>query len=210
MFRALQFTLALALAVMSTPAGEFDAKDRIDQVFSLPAKGAVNYYKGRLLAVDITDGRAQIAADAANLIVVGKIDATRLNEDGAHGDLIVPYNTGTFLYRNSATHPVTQAHYARPVFVEDDITVGTDPGTHNVFAGFFRGFSNISPGVWIDTRPLPLIAAFFGNNPANNWRLSADPDTGASVLQLWNQDQDKYQTIQLAGAAGFERLVIEA
>jgi len=188
------------------PLAAFAAATRFDQVFSLPAKAEREYAAGRLLAVDLADGRAARAADTAGLMVVGRCEVYVDNTEGNNDDVMVRYITGTFSYNNSTAHPIPQSHYGKPVFVENDTTVGTDPGTNNIFAGFFRGFERGK--VWIDTRPLPMLAVFFGNNPNNNWRLSADAETGASVLQLWNQTQEAYQTVQLDGADGLERLII--
>jgi hypothetical protein len=189
---------------------EFDSKSRFDREYSLPAKAGRTYWQGRLLAVDLTDGRATAAADAASTVVLGRIERTVDNSAGPNDAKVVPYRVGTFGYRNSTLHPILGTGYGQPCFIEDDITVSANPGNNNVFAGFFRGFPNLGTYVWVDTQPLALLAAFFGNNPNANWRFSSDPDTGAPLFQLWNQDQAKFQTIQLAGAAGAERLIIAA
>jgi hypothetical protein len=189
---------------------EYLSATRPDEVYAVPAKAASVYYKGRLLGVDTTDGRAKAAADVANLVVAGRIDATVDNSDGAHGDKLVPFANGVFLFKNDPAAPLTQAHFMKPCYVKDDITVSASPGNHNVFAGLFRGFHNNSDGVWVDSKVLPSIAHFFGNHPDSNWRLSTDPDTGASIFQLWNQDQETWQTVQLAGLPGIERLIIAA
>lgn len=185
---------------------------RPDLIYSLPAKAESIYYRGRLLAVDTRDGRAAAAADSPYLQVLGVIRDTIDNSTGAHGDKVVVYDTPTALFDNSGTDPITQARYGRPIFVEDDITVRATPGDNNVFAGFFRGFRNTTDTrqVWVETRPLPLFAAFYGNNPDSNFRWSLDADTGAPIFQLWNQDQNTWQTVQLAGAAAAEHLIIAA
>lgn len=185
---------------------EYTAPTRFNVAYSLPAAAGQVYYRGRLLAVDV-NGRAAAALDEPGLIVVGRIEETVDNSTGLHGDAVVPYRLGAFAYRNSGTDPVTQAVYGRPVFIEDDITIRSSPGDNNIFAGFFRGFDERGD-VWVDTQWLPMFAAWFGNNPNNNWRLSVDPETGGTVFQLWNQDAGLYQTIQIAGAPGAEHLVI--
>ena len=58
-------------------------------------------------------------------------------------------------------------------------------------------------------RTLPLLAAFFGNNSDSNFRLTIEGSGSAPVFQLWNQTREIWQTIQLDGADGLERLVIE-
>lgn len=188
---------------------EYLSSHRFSEVFSLPAKGGEIYYAGRLLAVDLTDGRAKVAADAASLILCGRIETTVDNLLGEHGDKTVNYRLGTFLYKNSGADPIVQARYGRPVYLADDITVRSSPGTHNVFAGVFRGFGPGGDGVWVDTRLLPIWASFYESNPDSNFRFTSDPGTGAPIFQMWNQDQDTWQTVQLAGTAGTERLIIE-
>jgi hypothetical protein len=189
---------------------EFNSNSRpTDEVFSLPAKAESIYFAGRLLAVDLADGRAVAAADAARRVVLGRIETTIDNSAGANGDRAVPYRLGTFRFKNSTAHPLTAARYGQPCFIEDDITVSASAGTNNVFAGFFRGFDALGDGVWVDLRPLPLLAAFFGNNADSNFRFSSSA-SGAPIFQLWNQDQQAFQTVQLAGAAGAERLIIAA
>lgn len=182
---------------------------RFEECFSLPAKAATEYFAGRMLGTD-ANGRAVAAIAAAGLIVVGMINSSVDNIAGAHGDKQVPYRVGTFLFENDPAAPLTQAHVNKPCFLKDDITVTADPGEFNVIAGIFRGFHNNSDGVWIDSRYMGLIAVHFGANPESNWRLTADPDSGASIFQLWNQTQQAWQTVQLEGAVGVEHLVIQA
>lgn len=189
---------------------EFNSSTRFAVQFSLPAKAGQVYWAGRLLAVDLADGRAAAAADAAQRVVLGRIEHTVDNRSGANDAVAVPYRLGTFCFNNSTSHPILGEAYGQPCYIEDDITVSANPGENNVFAGIFRGFPNLGNGVWLDLAPLPLLAAFFGNNVNANWRFSSDPDTGAPIFQLWNQDQAKFQTIQLAGAAHAERLIIAA
>lgn len=189
---------------------EYKGSSRFDQVYSLPAKAASIYYLGRMVAVDLTDGRARSAADAANCVVLGRVETTVDNSGGLNGDLRVPYRLGTYLWKNDPAHPVLSTHYGKPCYIKDDITVSASPGTNNVFAGTFRGFDDLGEGVWVDSRSLPILAAFFGNNPGSNWRWSSDATSGDPIFQLWNQDQNTFQTVQLAGAADAERLIIAA
>lgn len=185
---------------------EFLAPTRLDEYYTLPAAAGAVYYRGRMLAVDAY-GRAAAAQDQAGLIVVGRVENTVDNSLGLHGDRLVKFRLGTFAYNNSKVNPITQALFGKPVFIEDDVTVRSTPGEHNIFAGFFRGF-NEQGGVWVDTRSLPMMAAWWGANPANNWRLSIDPVTRGTVFQLWNQDAQNYQTVQLAGGPAAEHLII--
>lgn len=189
---------------------EYSSAQRLDDVYALPAKAGEVYWRGRILAVDTEDGRAVEASDAPNRMVVGQIDTSKDNLLGSHGDHLVPFATGVFLYKNDAAAPLTQAHWGKPCYVKDDVTVSASPGEHNVFAGFFRGFHNLGTGVWVDMKVLPLLAGFYGSHPDSNWRLSSDPDSGAPIFQLWNQTQETWQTVQLEGGAGVERLLIAA
>ena len=190
---------------------EYRGSTRPDQIYSLPAKTASVYWRGRLLAVDSQDGRAAAAADLPGLTVLGVIRDTVDNSAGLNDAKLVTYDTPSVVLQNSGTDPVTQPRYGKPVFVEDDITVRASPGANNVFAGFFRGFANGDTGkCWVEMRPLPLFAAFYGNNPDSNFRWTLDPDTFAPVFQLWNQTQQAWQTVQLDGDAGAERLIIAA
>jgi hypothetical protein len=186
----------------------FNASTRFDERYHLPAQAASYYADGHILAVNTQTGRAVLAADLANRIVMGRTSGTVNNLTGAHGDKLVTYDLGVFLYKNSATSPLLQSHYGKPCYIEDSTTVSASPGTNNVFAGFFRGFHNLGEGAWVDMRPLPMIAAFFGGHPSSNFRLSTDPTTGAPIFQLWNQGQETYQTVQLDGLDGLERLII--
>lgn len=185
---------------------EYLSPTRFDEYYALPAAAGKVYYRGRMLAVD-AQGRAAAAKDQADLIVVGRIESTVDNSAGLHGDRLVKFRLGTFAYNNSKVDPITQVLFGRPVFIEDDVTVRSSPGEHNIFAGFFRGFTE-QGAVWVDSRYLPMLAAWWGHNPANNWRLTMDPVTRGTVLQLWNQDAETYQTIQLAGAPDAEHLII--
>lgn len=182
----------------------FDSPTRPDEAHSVPVRADDVFVNGKILAVD-AEGYGAEADDAAGLIVLGRIresvDATDLN----NGALSVAFDIGVFGYKNSGTSPVLPSHYGRPVFIEDDVTVTASPGTHNVFAGFCRGFTRSL--VWVDMRSLPMLAAFYGNNPDSNFRFSVNAQR-VPILQLWNQTQETWQTIQIEGAAGLERLLI--
>lgn len=197
----MQTLLAILAMTLFSP---YDSPTRDDGSHSVPVRGDAIFSSGRILAVD-DEGYAVEAADAAGLIVLGRIskdiDATDLSD----GDVVVPFDVGVFAFANSGAGPVLAEHYGRPVFIEDDVTVTADPGDNNVFAGFCRGF--LDSRVWVDMRVLPMLAAFFGNNPDANFRYSVNADR-QPVLQLWNQTQSAWQTVQLAGASGTERVII--
>ena len=182
---------------------------RIERTFALPALAAAVFWMGRLVATN-ADGRGAPAADAPGLIVSGLIKKTVDNSAGAHGDKQVAYETGLFLLDNDPINPLTPSHLNRPCFIKDDITVSASPGAHNVFAGFFRGFNNNGSGVWLDTQLNGVLGQFFVSSPDSNFRFSAETATGVPIFQLWNQTQNTWQTVQIDGAPGAERLLIAA
>lgn len=186
---------------------EYDPKQRFAVTFSLPAKAGCDYPAGHLLCTDTTCGLAALASDAANRIVLGAVTHTVHNRHGLNGDQVVAYTTGAFLYQNSATHPLTQAWHGLPVYIEDSLTVSTSPGNHGVYAGIFRGFQQHSSYVWIDTNLIPFLAQFLAGNSNSNYRYLPDGN-GNPQLVLWNQSQNIYQGLEIAGASGQEHLII--
>lgn len=182
----------------------YDSPTRPDDAHSVPVRADALLYQGKILALD-AQGYGVEAEDAAALTILGRISADVDATDRADGEVKVVFDLGVFGYENSSDSPVLDSHYGRPVFIEDDTTVRADPGDHNVFAGFCRGFTGRQ--VWVDMRVLPLIATFWGDNANSNYRYSVNADRGL-VLQLWNQTQNTWQTVQLEGADGLERLLI--
>lgn len=181
----------------------YDSPVRPDLVHSVPVREDDVFYEGRILAVD-ADGYGASAADAAGLRVLGRIHAG-VDATGVADDVVrVSYDLGVFAYENSASNPVTAAHYLRPVFIEDDITIAGSPGSHNVVAGICRGF--FGSKVWVDMKVLPGIAAWFGN-PDANFRISSNA-AGVPIFQLYNGTRGLWQEVQLSGADGVETLVI--
>jgi hypothetical protein len=196
-------TLAFYLMIFGNP---YDSPTRNDDTHSVPMRADATFSAGRIVCVD-GEGYAAEAADAAGLIVLGRcreaVDAAGLND----GEGRCVFDVGVFAYTNSAAHPVLPHHYGRPVFIEDDVTIRATPGANNVFAGFARGFTGSQ--VWVDMRPLPMIAAWFGNHAQANFRISTNA-SGVPVFQLWNQDRVRWQTVQLRGVSGAERLIVQA
>jgi len=184
----------------------FDSPTRPDGAHSIRVRGDSIFAEGRIIACD-AEGYAIAAADTEGLTVLGRINTALDATDEADGALSVVFDIGVFAFNNSGTNPVTVAHYGKPVFIEDDITITVDPGTNNIFAGICRGFTGSK--VWVDMRTLPLLANFFGNNADSNFRLSVD-SSGVPTFQLWNQTRAIWQTVQLKGGSGTEHLIIEA
>lgn len=102
----------------------------------LTVKSGNTIYAGSIVAVG-TDGYAVPASDAASIAVVG----VALNT--ATAGETVKFETGTFVFENSTSHPLTvAAHYGNLCYVEDDQTVGHDVGSYSLKAGAVR---------WIDS-----------------------------------------------------------
>lgn len=158
-----------------------------------------------MVGVDLY-GYAISPADVAGLLVVGRVRSSIDAAELADGAVRCVFDVGLFAWSNASGDPVTMASYGRPVFIEDDVTVRAGPGDNAVLAGICRGFAQDGK-VWVDSKVLPMIGAFFGNHPNANFRISAGSD-GAPEMQLYNQDQEVWQRVQLAGETGAEHLII--
>lgn len=102
---------------------------------------------GKMAAKNAT-GYAVPAADAANLVVMGRAEDHIDNTAGADGALSVTVRRGKlFKFKNSATNAVTIADIGANVYVEDAETVSTSGGTNNIVAGKCMGVE--SDGVWV-------------------------------------------------------------
>lgn len=108
----------------------------------LTVKSGNTIYCGSLVAVG-SDGYAVPASDASGLFVVGV--ATNYAEAGE----TVNFVTGTFRFANSTSHALTvAAHFGNLCYIENDQTVGHDPGSNSVKAGAVRWVD--SGGVWVE------------------------------------------------------------
>lgn len=104
---------------------------------------AIKLFVGALVATNAA-GYGQPAADAAGLKVAGVSGAQVDNSLGADGDLSTNVRRNkAFLFKNSTTNPVSQAHFNSDIYVEDDETVSSDGGVNNIVAGKCLG---IEPG----------------------------------------------------------------
>jgi len=96
-----------------------------------PAAGATLYIGG--IAAVNAQGKAVPAADAAGLVVVGRV------EDIDPDTGAVTVCSGVYLYENGATtEKLTVADLNQTVYALDDQTVGKVGGTNKVAAGVLR------------------------------------------------------------------------
>ena len=154
------FTCILAFAALFTmnlSALDYSAPERPDNSYSVPMRADTDFSPGRMLAVDL-EGYAAQAADEEGLVVLGRLRQSSDSTGYANGEVKAVYDHGVFAWDNSTAYPVTMAQFGRPVFVEDDITVTSEPGTHSIFAGICRGFEP-SGKVWVDSKLAAVLQA---------------------------------------------------
>lgn len=132
-----------------------DTHERAGENISLPIAADTRIWQGALVARDAS-GRAVPAADAANLRVIGRAEQTVDNTGGDAGAATITVKRGVFGYANSVPAAVTQAHVGSPCWVEDDETVASDDGDHNVYAGMVVALEGSI--VWVDTRLAALLS----------------------------------------------------
>lgn len=100
--------------------------------------------RGVMITIGTSTALAQIAADAANVRVIGvNIDDEEL--PGA-SEVFVAYS-GIFLLDNSSVYPVTQAYIGAKCYVEDEHTVSISTGANTVVAGTVVDV--VTEGVWV-------------------------------------------------------------
>jgi hypothetical protein len=132
--------------------GEFTVKD------------AAHIYTGAMVALDTTSGEVEPAADAANLVVLGRATAEVDNADDGLGVLV---EQGIFRYANSGSNALARTDIGSVCYVEDDLTVGSDGGTNDVVAGLVYDVD--ADGVWVvqsaSTIRGPQSGAQGGNAP---------------------------------------------
>lgn len=128
------------------------------EVLAIGVAASTKVEAGNLAATD-ADGYLTSAADTAGLTVVGLALETKDNSAGADGALLCNVRRNkAFLFDNSATAPVTQAHVGQPVFVEDSVTVAAS-GDNGVVAG--RCLAVFDEGVLVEVPgalPFPVAA----------------------------------------------------
>lgn len=115
-----------------------------------PVKAATRIFAGALVAIN-SSGQALPAADAAGLTVVGTAMEEADNTSGAAGDIRVKISREVVAVTNGVA-AITNAHIGKVVWIEDDNSVGTSPGTNNVEAGICLGIDADTAKVWVDPK----------------------------------------------------------
>ena len=145
--------------------------------------GAIHYNFEREVASDNTvyagaiaaqnsSGKAVPASDTANLVVLGRAEATV----GAGGNLVI--RTGVFLFDNgTSSEELTAADIGAAAYVVDDHTVGKVGGTNHIPAGIVIDVT--ADGVAVEITPAALKAGV----DANTTYSAATADTLGLVKQ---------------------------
>jgi len=118
--------------------------------FNYPIAAGVVTLIGTLAALDASNNLV-LATDAANRRIAGLFAQEVDNSAGNAGDLSANVEVGCFLLANSGTHAVTDAHVGKACWVEDNVTVASDPGTNAVVAGIVAKVT--TEGVWVHVGP---------------------------------------------------------
>ena len=145
--------------------------------------GAIHYNFEREVASDNTvyagaiaaqnsSGKAVPASDTANLVVLGRAEATV----GAGGNLVI--RTGVFLFDNgTSSEELTTADIGAAAYIVDDHTVGKVGGTNHIPAGVVVDVT--ADGVAVEITPAALKAGV----DANTTYSAATADTLGLVKQ---------------------------
>lgn len=128
-------------------------------------------YAGSIAAQN-SSGKAVPASDAANLVVLGRAEATV----GAGEKVLI--RTGVFLFDNgTSSEELTTADIGAVAFIMDDHTVGKVGGTNKIPAGIVVDVT--SEGVAVEITPAALKAGV----DANTTYSAATADTLGLVKQ---------------------------
>ena len=124
------------------------------------------------IAAQNSSGKAVPASDTANLVVLGRAEATV----GAGGNLVI--RTGVFLFDNgTSSEELTAADIGAAAFIVDDHTVGKVGGTNHIPAGIVIDVT--ADGVAVEITPAALKAGV----DANTTYSAATADTLGLVKQ---------------------------
>jgi len=128
-------------------------------------------YAGGIVAQN-SSGKAVPASDTANLVVLGRAEATV----GAGGKALI--RTGVFLFDNgTSSEELTAADIGAAAYVVDDHTVGKVGGTNHIPAGIVIDVT--ADGVAVEITPAALKAGV----DANTTYSAATADTLGLVKQ---------------------------
>jgi len=118
------------------------------ELIQLDVAASQTIYAGAMAAKNAT-GYTQPAADAANLVVMGRSEEYVDNSSGSDGDkTVLVRRKKAFKYKNSGTNAVDRTHIGSNIYVEDDETVASAGGTNSIVAGKCIGVD--SDGVWVE------------------------------------------------------------
>lgn len=121
---------------------------RIADKISLPVAAGKKIFEGSIVVVNI-GGYAEPATKSDSLKTAGRAETFIDNMEGTDGDADVLVKRGCFLFNNSSTAAVTQAHVLGDCYIEDDETV-TSASTETSKAG--KVLAVDSDGVWVEIR----------------------------------------------------------
>ena len=128
-------------------------------------------YAGGIVAQN-SSGKAVPASDTANLVVLGRAEATV----GAGGKVLI--RTGVFLFDNgTSSEELTAADIGAAAYIVDDHTVGKVGGTNKIPAGIVIDVT--ADGVAVEITPTALKAGV----DANTTYSAATADTLGLVKQ---------------------------
>jgi hypothetical protein len=117
------------------------------ELIAVPVAASTVIEAGKMAAAN-ADGHAVEASDTAGITVLGKADQRMDNSAGSNGDVdVLVERKKAFLFKNSATNPVTAAKIGKTVYVEDDETVSADT-VNDIPAGKCLGLEGSS--VWVE------------------------------------------------------------
>jgi hypothetical protein len=158
---------------MAALTKNIEARERKVSCRQFPVKDGEIMYAGGIGAVNTSTGEAEMASDSENLVVGGRVESY---VDNTNDGLRVNMKVGCFRWNNSEANACTAANLNKIVYIEDDNTVASDPGSNSVVAGVLV---EIEDGyVWIDNSP-NAIAAALGSNPVA--AAVSDPDACADM-----------------------------
>lgn len=121
---------------------------RIGDKISLPVAAGKKVFEGSIVVVN-AEGYAEPATKAENLTSAGRAEVYVDNTNGANGDVTVLVRRGCFLFNNSSTAAITQAHVLKDCYIEDDETVSSS-ALETSKAG--KVLAVDSEGVWVEIR----------------------------------------------------------
>lgn len=158
-------------------------------VLALPVLADAVIPSGVLVAVNAS-GYATNGADTAGLRVIGcstqSVDAT----GEASGDSTIEVDRRPYLMENSSGNALTIAHVGQLCYVEDNQTVGSDPGDNAIVAGVVHDVT--SEGVYVDFAGIadavssPEIGISSTDNEDGTATVTVQcSKAGRQVLQLW-------------------------